>query len=114
MDSSDDHDRLTTAEPHHLRRYVVRAAKAYLCVSGWFGIFALLLMYGPPAMSVSSAPPTPNGIVTVIIGIGLSTGTATVLTIVLAVGVLALMDWKHGQSADEQDGTGGMEDESHV
>jgi hypothetical protein len=99
---SDDHD-LTTADAHHLRRYLVRAAKAYLCVVCWFGLCAGLLAYGPPAMSVPSAPPHPSGIAAVIFGVGLSAGTATVLTIVLAVGVVGLIDRQRSQNAEEQD-----------
>jgi hypothetical protein len=101
---SDDHD-LTTADAHHLRRYIIRAAKAYLCVVCWFGLCAGFLAYGPPAMSVPSAPPHPSGIVAVIFGVGLSAGTATVLTIVLAVSVVALIDRQRSQSAGEQDET---------
>lgn len=112
MDNTDDPDRLTTDDPHHLRQYLVRAVKAYLCVLCWFAIAAGLLMYGPPSVNVS---PSADGFLAAIFGFMLSAGSATVLTIVLAVGVLAGIDriW----SAKEQDGTtapDGVEDESHV
>lgn len=117
MDSSDDHDRLTTADSHHLRRYLVRAAKAYLCVTCWFALCAVLLLYGPPAMSVPSDPTHANGIVAAIFGVVLSAGAATFLTIVLAAIAVDLRDWKRRQSAEKQDGADahdGIEDESHV
>jgi hypothetical protein len=112
MADSANHEHLSTDDAHHLRQYLVRAAKAYLCVSGWVGIFALLLMHGPPAVSVS---PGVDGVVAVIFGVMLSAGIATVLTIVLAVGVLAGSDWiRSGREQDEPDATDGMEDETHV
>lgn len=117
MGSRGDHDYLTTADPHHLRRYLARAAKAYLCVVCWTALCAGLLAYGPPAMNVSSAPPHPNGTVAAIFGVVLSAGAATFLTIVLAVVAVGLSDWKRSQSAEKQDRADahdGMEDESHV
>jgi hypothetical protein len=96
-------DYLTTNDAHHLRRYIVRAAKAYLCMLCWFALCAGFLAYGPPAMSVPTIPSHPSGIVAAIFGVGLSAGTATVLTIVLAVGVLAGIDRGRNQSVTEQD-----------
>jgi membrane glycosyltransferase len=114
MGSSDGHDRLTTDEPHHLRRYLIRAAKVYLSVSAWFGIFALLLAYGPPAMSVANGATYPAGIVTWVFAVLLSGGAATVLTIILGVFVLSAIGWNRNQSAESQDDTETMEDESHA
>lgn len=112
MDNTDDPDRLTTDDPHHLRQYLVRAVKAYLCVLCWFAIAAGLLMYGPPSVNVS---PSADGFLAVITGVVLTGGTATLLTIILAVVVLAGIDWI--RNAEEQDGTtapDSVEDESHV
>jgi hypothetical protein len=109
MGSSDGHDYLTTDDPHHLRRYIVRAAKAYLCAACWFGLWAVLLMYGPPALSVPSRPTHADGAVAAIVGMVLSGGVATVLTIVLAVVVVAGTDWIRHRSVGEQEGTDGTD-----
>jgi hypothetical protein len=121
MDSGDDPAPRALPGDLRLHEYVVRAAKASLCVVCWAGIVAVLLIYGPPAMSV----PTISGglhtveVVDAAFGILLSAGTGTFLTIILAVGVLAYSDRQHGQSADEQsqsgpDATDSVEDESHA
>jgi hypothetical protein len=112
MANSKNHDHLSTDDPHHLRQYLVRAVKAYFCVLCWFAIAAGLLMYGPPAVSVS---PDADGVVGVIFGVMLSAGSATVLTIVLAVGVLAGIDRiRRSGEQDEPDATDGVEDETHA
>lgn len=114
MDSSTDRNYLTTDEPHHLRRYLKRALKAYLCISGWVGIFALLLTYGPPAMSVTSGATYPTSIIGGLFAVLLSAGAATVLTIILGVFVLSAIGWNRNQSAESQDDTETMDDKSHA
>jgi hypothetical protein len=113
---SDDHAPATG--DLHLREYVVRAAKAYLCVTCWTGIVAALLLYGPPAMSL---PSISGGVRTVeavdaAFGILLSAGTGTFLTIVVIVGALTYIGRQRGQSADrqQQEGTDSAEDETHA
>lgn len=98
-----DHDHLTTADPHHLRRYLARAAKAYLCVACWFALWAVLVLYGPPAMSVPSDPTHASRAVPAIFSIMLSGSAAGVLTIVLVVGVLAGIGRRRNHSIAEQD-----------
>lgn len=110
-------DHLTTADSHHLQRYLVRAGKVYLCVVCWVALCAGFLAYGPPAMSVPSAPPHPNGSVAATFGVVLSAGAAAFLTIVLAVVAAASIDWMRDQNAEKQDEADvhdGMNDESHV
>jgi uncharacterized membrane protein len=114
MGSRSDHDHLTTDAPHHLRQYLKRAAKVYLCVSGWVGIFALLLIHGPPAMSMASGATYPASIVGGLFAVLLSAGSATVLTIILSVFVLSAIGWQRNQTAESQDDTDTMEDESHA
>ena len=104
-----------------LRQYLVRAAKAYLCICCWISIMVFLLLYGPPAMKVPTSPGAlrTGEVVDAIFGVVLSGGTATVLTIVLAVGVVVAIDRIRSQSADEQnqsppDATDSMEDETHA
>lgn len=112
MANSKNHDYLSTDDPHHLRQYLVRAAKAYLCVLCWFAIAAGLLMYGPPAVSLSSGA---DRVVGVIFGVMLSAGIATILTIVFAAGVLAGIDRvRRSGEQDEPDAADGMEDETHA
>jgi hypothetical protein len=116
MDSSDD--RAPATGDLHLREYAVRAAKAYLCVTCWAGIVAVLLLYGPPPMSL---PSISGGVRTVeavdaAFGILLSAGTGTFLTIVAILSALACIGRQHGQSADRQhqEGTDSTEDETHA
>ena len=104
-----------------LCQYLVRAAKAYLCVCCWTSIVVFLVLYGPPAMKVPTSPGTLRAgeVVDAIFGAVLSGGTATVLTIVLAVVAVAGIDRIWSQSADEQtqsppDATDSMEDETHA
>ena len=117
MDSGDDHAPTPTGDLH-LREYVVRATKAYLCVACWAGTVAVLLLYGPPAMSVPTASGTlrTGEAVDAAFGILLSVGTGTLLTIVVVVGVLAYIDRQHDQSPDRQqhDEPDNREDETHA
>ena len=117
MDSGDDHTPTPTGDLR-LREYVVRAAKAYLCVACWAGIVAVLLLYGPPAMSVPTVSGTlrTGEAVDAAFGILLSAGTGTLLTIVVVVGVLVSIGRQHGQSADRQqhDEPDNREDETHA
>jgi hypothetical protein len=116
MGSSDDHAPATG--DLHLREYAIRAAKAYLCVTCWAGIVAVLLLYGPPAMSL---PSISGGVRTVeavdaVFGILLSAGTGTFLTIVVIVGALTYIGRQRGRSADrqQQEATDSTEDETHA
>ncbi|EMA56456.1 hypothetical protein [Halococcus thailandensis] len=103
-----------------IRQYLIRAAKAYLCVGCWFGVCALLLLYGPAALSVPTDPARATGVMAAVSGVVLSAGVATVLTIVLAVGTVAVIDRRRrNQSANEQeqsapDAPDSMEDETHA
>jgi hypothetical protein len=121
MDSGDDHAQPSPAGDLRLRQYVIRAAKAYLCVVCWAGIVAALLIYGPPAMSVPTISGTLHAgeAVDAAFGILLSAGTGTFLTIVLILGILAHVDGYHSQDTEEQDqsdsdATGSVEDETHA
>jgi hypothetical protein len=117
MGSSDDHAPAPSGDLR-LREYVVRAAKAYLCVTCWASIVAVLLLYGPPAMSL---PNISGGVRTVeavdaAFGILLSAGTGTFLSIIVIVGALTYIGRQRGQSADreQQERTGSAEDETHA
>jgi hypothetical protein len=114
MDSRDERPYWSSDGQPRFRRYIVQATKGILCVSGWFGIFALLLLYGPPAMSASSGATYPISIVAGIFAVLLSAGAATVLTIILAVFVLSVIGWNRNQTAESNDDTDAMEEESHV
>lgn len=114
MDSRDERLYWSSDGQPHLRRYIVQATKAVLCVSGWFGIFALLLLYGPPAMSVADKIVSPLGIVTGAFAVLLSGGTATILTIILSLFVLAAVGWNRDQNDNQHDESETIEDESHV
>jgi hypothetical protein len=109
MGSGDDHAPAPTSDLR-LREYAIRAAKAYLCVVCWAGTVAVLLLYGPPAMSVPTVSGTLRAgeAVDAAFGILLSAGTGTLLTIVVVVGVLAYTD---RQQHDEPDN---REDETHA
>jgi hypothetical protein len=121
MGSSDNHALPAPGDlrlREYVREYVIHAAKACLCVACWTVIVAVLLIYGPPAMSL----PTISGglrmveVVDAAFGILLSAGTGTFLTIVFAVGALTSIDRQHNQNADRQqhDETESTEDETHV
>jgi hypothetical protein len=114
MDSRDERPYRSGDGQPRLRRYVVQATKAILCISGWVGIFALLFLYGPAAMSVSDGAATPLSIVSGAFAVLLSAGSATVLTIILSVFVLGAIGWQRNQTAESQDDTDAMEDESHA
>ena len=119
MDSSDDRSYLSHDGQPRVRQYLVRAAKAYLCVGCWLGLCALLLLYGPSAFSVPTGPTHTTGVMAAMSGLVLSAGVATILTIVFAGIVLAAIDRRRNQSADEQnqsapDPTDSMEDETHA
>ena len=116
---SDDRPYLSDDGQPLLRQYLVRAAKAYLCVGCWFGLWALLFLYGPSAFSVPTGPTRTTGVMATMSAVVLSAGVATVLTIVLAVVVVAGIVRIRDQSADEQDqsapdATDSMEDETHA
>lgn len=120
MDSSTDHRPYLSSDGEPLVwRYLIRALKAYLCVGCWFGVCALLLLYGPAALSVPIDPARANGIMTAMSGVVLSAGVATILTILLAVGTVAVIDHRRTQNADEQeqstpDAPDSKEDETHA
>lgn len=115
MANNGKHEHLSTDDAHHLRQYLVRATKAYLCVLCWFGIVALLLMDGPAPLSVPSGPTHASGVVAVVTGVMLSGGLATILTIGLAVGVVAgIARIRRSGEQNEPDATDGMEDETRA
>ena len=124
MGSGDDHTRPKPIGDFriHVREYAVRAVKAYLCVACWAGIVAVLLTYGPPAMTVSTASESLHASEAVDAGFAilLSAGTATFLTIILVVGVLTYLDRQHAQSTDQhqhqqhEKTTDNTEDETHA
>ena len=102
-----------------VRRYLIRAVKAYLCVGCWFGVCALLLLYGPAILSVPTDPARANGVMPAMSGVVLSAGVATGLTILLVIGTVAVIDQRRTQNADEQnqsppDAPDSMEDETHA
>lgn len=115
---SDDYTRPKSIGDLPAREYAVRAAKASIFVVCWAGIAAVLLIYGPPAMSVptASGPLHAGGTVDAAFGILLSAGTATFLTIILVVGVLAYTDRQRAQSDDRQrhEAADSTEDETHA
>jgi hypothetical protein len=121
MGSRDERRYWSSDGQPHLRRYLVQAAKVVGCISCWAGMWALLLMVGPPAMSVPSGPSHASGILPALVGVLLSAGAAMVLTIIIGVFMLASIGWERNQNqtqnSSEQDGTDardGMEDESHA
>ena len=120
MGSSNDRPYLSPDDKPLVRQYLIRAAKAYLCVGCWFGVCALLLLYGPAALSVPTDPTRTSGVMAAMGGIVLSAGVATVLTIALAVGTVAVIDHRRrNQNADEQEQSASdvpdsMEDETHA
>lgn len=91
------------------RRHTIRIAKALLCALCWVGLSAVLLVYGPPALSVSGEPTHVFEVVAAGFSIALSAGTAVVLTILLAVGVLAASDWI--RRVTQQNGRGTVQNE---
>lgn len=115
---SDDHTRPKSIGDLPAREYAVRAAKASLIVACWAGIAAALLIYGPPAMSVptASGPLHAGEAVDAAFGILLSAGTATFLTIILVVGVLAYTSRQRPQNADRQhhEAADSTENETHA
>jgi hypothetical protein len=114
MDSRDERPYWSSDGQPRLRRYVLQATKGVLCVSGWVGIFALLLVYGPPAMNVASRMPYPVSIITTAFAIVLSAGAATLLTIILGVFALGLCGWNRDRRAENHDEAETREDESHA
>jgi hypothetical protein len=114
MDNRDERPYWSSDGQPNLRRYIVQATKAILCVSGWFGIFALLLLYGPPAMNAASGATYPLSIVAGAFAVLLSGGAATVLIIILSVFVLAAVGWNRNQNDDQHDESETMEDETHA
>lgn len=116
MDSGDDHAPAPTGDLR-LREYAIRAAKAYLCVACWAGTVAVLLLYGPPAMSVPSVSGTlrTGEAVDTAFGILLSVGTGTFVTIVVVIALMHI-GRQHGQSTNrqQQEATDSTEDETHA
>jgi hypothetical protein len=91
------------SQQKHLRRYVSWAVKAILCAACWVGICALLVMHGPPVMRVASVPTSAVEGVATVVGILLSGGAATILTIVLDIFVLASIGWNRDRGAGDED-----------
>jgi membrane glycosyltransferase len=114
MDSRDERPYWSSDGQPCLRRYVLQAMKGVLCVSGWVGIFALLLAHGPPAMSMTNGAPYPFSIITGIFAVLLSAGTATLFTIILGVFVLGAIGWNRNRSSGTPDETETTEDETHA
>ena len=116
---TDDRPYLSPDGEPLVRQYLLRAVKAYICVGCWFGVCALLLLYGPAALRVPTDPARANGVMPAMSGVVLSAGVATVLTILLAVGTVAVINRRRTQNADEQnqsapDAPDSMEDETHA
>lgn len=93
------------------RRHTILIAKILLCALCWVGLSAVLLAYGPPALSVSGKPTHVFEIVAAGFSIVLSTGTAAILTIPLVVGVLAASAWIRRIAHPQQNGTGTVQNE---
>lgn len=105
--ASDDHEHLPSTGRPRVQQYALWAAKASLCIVCWVSIWALLVLYGPPAVSVPSVPTHAPAIVAATFGMVFATGLATVLTIIISVGIgiLVALGWHHNQNLGEQDGT---------
>ena len=115
MGSSSDHPYLSPDDQPLVRQYLIRAAKAYLCVGCWFGVCALLLLYGPAALRVPTDPARATGVMAAITGVVLSAGVATVLTIALAGGTVTVIDHRRSRNDEqEQSAPDSMEDETHA
>jgi hypothetical protein len=94
-------------KPRYLREYVLRAVKAYLCAACWFGLWMVLLVFGPTVVSVPTAtgpgPPYPPAPWIIAGRVVLAGVVAAGLILVLAALALAGISRHRNRRSEQQD-----------